>query len=79
MSFNSCAGIGIVLAVVVSILAGQQVSKDWDEKEPFSYNAKLSVMKLLVAKPLEIMDKPLEVQIEYWAKATRFMEEGSRE
>lgn len=74
-NFSIYTIIGVVLAVSASIFASQ--SKIWDDKEPFSYNAKLRLSSLLFPKPHGIMDKPINDQMEYWAKSTQLMEQGS--
>lgn len=69
MAFGILAKIGIVLAIVVSILATYLAQK-WDGKETVTYNIIVYfVMPFLVfPKPQHIFDKSIDVQAEYWNK-----------
>ena len=67
------AKVGIVLAVVLSILAAR-VAPKWDGKETFLYNIVVYIaIPLIFPNPLKVMDKPVDVQAEYWTKSTQRM------
>jgi acetyl esterase len=77
MGFGIVAKIGIVFAVGASILAAY-VAPKWDGKETVTYNVLVYIiLPLLFPKAQTVMDKPIDVQAEHWAKLTRFMAEQS--